>query len=51
MTEQLIDFETAKLAREKGFVEECRSCWEIDDPPKESHPPKDEHTIAHFMVG
>ena len=28
MTEQLIDFPTAKLAKEKGFDEECMHYWE-----------------------
>lgn len=35
MTDELVTFETAKLAKEKGFDEECMSYWEWykSDPP------------------
>jgi hypothetical protein len=32
MQEQLITFETAKLAKEKGFDEECRHFFEVEHP-------------------
>ena len=32
MEEQLIEFETAKLAKEKGFDEECRHFFEVEHP-------------------
>ncbi len=37
MTEELVTFETAKLAKEKGFDEECMNYWEwyLFHPPME----------------
>lgn len=40
MTEELVTFETAFLAKEKGFDEECIYGWEtnVDRPPIETNP-------------
>ncbi len=50
MTEELVTFETAKLAREKVFDEECNYTWEYDEEedssPKEISPP----TIQQMLI-
>jgi len=51
MTEELVTFETAKLARKKGFDEICRNCWiDGDDGPIPINAPKDEELIGGFLA-
>lgn len=51
MTEELVTFETAKLAKEKGFDEECRNMWMYtDETPVEVNAPKDEVLIESFTA-
>lgn len=37
MTDQLVSFETAKLAKEKGFDEECSHYYDLEDSNKLKH--------------
>lgn len=50
MTEQLVTFETARLARAKGFDEVCRNIW-LDGPqgPTAVDAPADTELIGGFM--
>lgn len=51
MTEELVTLETAQLAKEKGFDEECRSMWMYaDNLPIEVNAPKDEELIGSFTA-
>lgn len=51
MTEELVTFETAKLAREKGFDAVCRNLWmKTDAAPQEINAPKDEEMIGSFVA-
>lgn len=49
MTEELVTFETAKLAREKGFDEICRNMWmENDGATAEVSAPDDALMVQSF---
>lgn len=51
MTEELVTFETAKLAREKGFDAVCGNLWmKTDAAPQEINAPKDEEMIGSFVA-
>lgn len=50
MTQQLTDFETAVLARKKGFNEICRNMWmNGEEGPFPVNAPTDEELIGGFM--
>lgn len=49
MTEQLCDFPTCQLARQKGFDEKCRYLWMANNgKPKAIDPPKDEEMMENI---
>jgi hypothetical protein len=53
MKEQLISFETAKLAKEKGFDEECRHFFEVEHPDQRPtfHPEYEPYRNSEIING